>query len=382
MTIKVRQRVDVKGTTEAAHPGWQVDVAVTFPDGRRYRERRQVQAHSRTAALRWGEQRQATLLAQGPNRRPGGLIAPTLAAFWPRFMEGYARANQEKPSNLDTRERIWKKHLEPALGSLALDRIGDEEIQQLKGRLSKKSPKTVNNVLTTIGKLLKVAVEWKVIGGLPCRIRLLKTAKPVVEFYEDAELERLVEAADKVDRRALVAVLLGADAGLRLGEILGVEWPDVDLGRGLLKVRRAIYGAHVTLPKGGKPRVVPLTARLSAALQAHRHLRGERVLYQDGGQPAEREWLKWLVDVVERRAGLRRGGRLHILRHTFCSRLAAKNVPMLTIQALAGHRSLETTQRYMHLSRAAPQEGIRALECVTLASLDQLKHGKPNEDAR
>jgi site-specific recombinase XerD len=65
---------------------------------------------------------------------------------------------------------------------------------------------------------------------------------------------------------------------------------------------------------------------------------------------------------VERRAGLRRGGRVHILRHTFCSRLAARNVPMLTIKELAGHQSLETTQRYMHLSQAAPREGIRALE--------------------
>ena len=40
----------------------------------------------------------------------------------------------------------------------------------------------------------------------------------------------------------------------------------------------------------------------------------------------------------------------------------ARNVPMLTIKELAGHRSLETTQRYMHLSAAAPREGIRALE--------------------
>ncbi len=374
MTVRVRQRKD------PGREGLQVFIAVTFPDGRRHRERVKPPVSTRTAALRWGEQRQAALLAQGGPKVQGP--APTLAAFWPRFMEGYAKANQEKPSNIDTRERIWMKHLGPALGTLTLDRIGDEEIQQLKGRLSKKSPKTVNNVLTVLSKLLKVAVEWKVITAMPCRIRLLKTAKPVVEFYEDAELERLVEAADKVDRRALIAVLLGADAGLRLGEVLGVEWPDVDLARGLLKVRRAIYGAHVTLPKGGKPRVVPLTARLKAALQAHRHLRGERVLYRDDGEPADREWLKWLVNVVERRAGLRRGGRLHILRHTFCSRLAARNVPMLTIQALAGHRSLETTQRYMHLSQAAPQEGIRALEKFTQDAPGAAAPGKLNEDAR
>jgi len=360
--------------------GWQVDIAVRFPDGTRHRERVKPPATTYTAALRWGEQRQAALLAQGGPKTQGP--APTLAAFWPRFMEGYAKANQEKPSSIETRERIWKKHLEPALGGLSLDRIGDEQVQQLKGRLSEKNPKTVNNVLTNLNKLLRVAVEWRVMQAMPCRIRLLKTARPMVEFYELEELERLVEAAGKVDARALIAVLLGADAGLRLGEILGLEWPDVDLGRGLLKVQRAVYGAHVTVPKGGKPRVVPMTSRLQEALAAHRHLRGDRVLYQEDGTPAEKWWLKWMVDVVERRAGLRRGGRLHILRHTFCSRLAARNVPMLTIQALAGHQSLETTQRYMHLSQAAPQEGIRALERGTRLSPDESAQRKPSEDAR
>jgi integrase len=144
-----------------------------------------------------------------------------------------------------------------------------------------------------------------------------------------------------------------------------VEWPDADLGRGLLKVQRAVYEEHVTLPKGGKPRIIPMTSRLKAALQAHRHLRGERVLYQDDGTPANKWWLKWLLDTVERMAGLRRGGRVHILRHTFCSRLAARNVPMLTIKELAGHQSLETTQRYMRLSQSAAREGIRALETMS-----------------
>ncbi len=105
-----------------------------------------------------------------------------------------------------------------------------------------------------------------------------------------------------------------------------------------------------------------MTARLKEALVAHRHLRGDRVLYQDDGEPQGKWSVKWLLDRAERRAGLRPGGRVHILRHTFCSRLAARNVPMLSIKELAGHQSLETTQRYMHLSSAAPRDALRALE--------------------
>ena len=63
--------------------------------------------------------------------------------------------------------------------------------------------------------------------------------------------------------------------------------------------------------------------------------------------------MRWsLLRPAERLAGLPEKGRLHILRHTFCSRLAARDVPMLTIKDLAGHASIETTMRYMHRSSA------------------------------
>ena len=67
------------------------------------------------------------------------------------------------------------------------------------------------------------------------------------------------------------------------------------------------------------------------------------------------------------------------MRHTFCSRLAARNVPMLSIKELAGHQSLETTQRYMHLSAAAPREAIRALELGDILETGGAAGGKPSE---
>ncbi len=70
------------------------------------------------------------------------------------------------------------------------------------------------------------------------------------------------------------------------------------------------------------------------------------------------------------------------MRHTFCSRLAARNVPMLTIKELAGHESVETTMRYMHLSSAAPREGIRTLERGTTVAPDGSGGEKSKEDAQ
>jgi site-specific recombinase XerD len=67
------------------------------------------------------------------------------------------------------------------------------------------------------------------------------------------------------------------------------------------------------------------------------------------------------VDHAARAAKLEARG-VHVLRHTFCSHLAMRGAPVTTIQQLAGHQDLSTTQRYMHLSPFALNEGIHLLE--------------------
>lgn len=353
--------IAVRRNERSAAGGWVIDLRITLPNLAKVRERVTIKAANKTEAKVWAAKRKEQILSQGGLVAPVTKEIPTLATFWPRFIEGHAKANQQKPSQIATLERIWKKHLS-SLGPLSVESVDDEQVARLKGRLSHLKPKSVNNVLTVLNRCLRCAVEWRVVDRMPCRIRLLKAAKPLVEFYEEHDLERLVEAASKTDPRTHVAVLLGGDAGLRLGEVIALEWPNLDFIREQIKVQRSEVDGQVTLPKGGKPRIVPMTGRLKAALVAHRHLKGPRVLYDEGTGHLTKWPLKWLLDTAEKRAGLRQGGRFHILRHTFCSRLAARNVPTLTIQKLAGHESLETTQRYMHLSTAAPVAGIRALE--------------------
>jgi integrase len=114
-------------------------------------------------------------------------------------------------------------------------------------------------------------------------------------------------------------VLLGGEAGLRCGEMMALEWTDVDPDKRQLCVQRSEWKGHVTTPKGGRLRYIPLTGRLGA----------------------------------------------YISRHTFCSHLAMRGAPTRAIQELAGHRDLVTTQRYMHLSPAAIEGAIRLLESGT-----------------
>ena len=178
-------------------------------------------------------------------------------------------------------------------------------------------------------------------------------------FHDFPAYERLVEAA-KADPNAYVIVLLGGEAGLRCGEMMALEWSDVDLRQDQIRVSHSEWRGHVTEPKGGRIRYVPLTARLAAALRQHQHLRGQRVLVNRDGRSFTLEMVEDQVRLAARRAGLEDDG-VHILRHTFCSHLAMRGAPARAIQELAGHANLSTTQRYMHLSPAAVRGAIELL---------------------
>ena len=321
------------------------------------RERKRITA-SRSAAARWGQDRERHLLQHGPPKPKKEV--PTLKQFAPRFVDGHARANRQKPSGIAAKELLLRVHLVPFLGHKRLDAITNEDVQRLKTSMVAKSPKTVNNALAVLSVLLKKAVEWGVIERMPCTIRLLTVPKSTATFHDFDQFERLVESAKTVDRATELMVLLGGEAGMRCGEMIALEWRDVDLTKRQVCVQRSDWNGQVTSPKGGRLRYVPLTVRLAAALREHRHLRGPRVLCQGNGAPLTRQQVQYRVKRAARKANVRDG--VHLLRHTFCSHLAMRGAPARAIQELAGHSELGVTQRYMHLSPAALDAAIQLLD--------------------
>jgi integrase len=360
MTIRVREWKRGKKV------GFEVDIRFTYPDGTPYRRRIKAPVESKSAAKRWGEAAERELLV-----RPSPVFlveqeekrkeVPTLREFGPRTIIQHARANRQKASTVHAKERIFENHLYPALGDELLDKITDALVQDLKANLSGKAPKTVNNILTVLGKTLRLAVKWKVISTMPCTIELLRVSNLVPTFYEFAEYRRLVAAARAFDPRALVVVLLGGDAGLRASEMMGLRGEDVDVRRGQLVVERAVWRDVVDSPKSGRGRIIPMTLALAEALGKMSLVRGGPVLRRDDGRPLRHRDLKRWLGVAQRQASVRVTEGPHILRHTFCSHLAMRGAPAKAIQELAGHTNLTTTYRYMHLSPSARQGAIGLL---------------------
>lgn len=306
-------------------------------------------------AFRRGQVEASDILS-GKSQAP--IDSPTLTNFVDKYTRLHV-AVENKPSERKSKEKIFRLYLLPAFGKLTLDQITLESIRELVAKLGADglSKKTVNNVLTCLRSTLRYAHKLGALASVP-EIKTKRVSPDEIDFLTFAELEQLLSGCDE---DVLAAVLLGADAGLRSGEIRALHWEHVDFERKKLRIVLNDFEGTLGTTKGDRPRDVPMTARLGTALRAVRHLRGQLVFADQDGHLRTEKAMTYALRKACRKAKLREIG-WHTLRHTFCSHLAMLGAPARAIQDLAGHADLATTQRYLHLSPNSTRLAIDLLE--------------------
>ena len=272
--------------------------------------------------------------------RGTALIARWLAEYEPRTAH---RVAWEK------RQRFTLAKVMPELHVI----ITPTDAQRIIRKLSGLAPGTIGNVVVA----LKAAWRWAISMGLadtnPWTMRP-PSKKKTVEYLSKDEVSALLAAADadKMANRDVlsVAVRIGVFAGLRVGEIFGLRWRDVDLDRGVLTVRQNYRGAPT---KTRRERTVPLTEQLFAVLVSWR----QRALSKEYVCPTLIAG-KWVA--AGQSPSILRLYRCanipvpsapwHVLRHTFASHFVMSGGSLLTLQRLLGHSTVSVTQMYSHLS--------------------------------
>lgn len=318
------------------------------------------------------EARRAVLVTGGP---PASTKRSTFGELSKEVLVLHAAVNN-KASELASKRSIFAQHLVPYFGEMLLDEIGLREIASYKAEKLRPAdgsaglkPKTVNNHLTVLGKSLALAVEWSKLRVAP-RVGFLRVAEPVIDFFTFEEAPLLLASADPGAWRTMI--LLGLRAGLRQGEILALEWPDIDLARGVLHVRRRIWEGDIDTPKGGKGRDVPLSDELRAALrELPSRFAGHLVFPALGGRYLRKNECKWPLWRACKRAGLRRVG-WHVLRHTFASHLVMRGVSLRAVQELLGHRDIKMTMRYAHLAPDVTRSAVALLDAPAAPARKEL----------
>lgn len=294
---------------------------------------------------------------------------PTVAEFAPRFLD-HQKA-RTKPLTHKQQSATIKNHVVPSIGDLKLDEVEKEHIDRLstEWRNQPSEPKTVNTRLGTLRRMLSLAKEWKFIPEVP-DVDFLPEDDATPRWLTDAECAQLLEKAEPQWRSM---ILVGLRTGLRVGELRGMQWGDVDLTRRIVQVRRTDPGRRhmdATSPKGKRERTVPLTNEAHAALST---LRPPQVKATAFVWPAllkrqgeirlrarSEKGCFHAIDRTAKKAGLV-GVGWHTLRHTYASHLVMRGIPLRTIQSWLGHASITETEKYSHL---APDFGYAAANAL------------------
>jgi integrase len=232
-----------------------------------------------------------------------------------------------------------------------LDRLNALRVQSLYGRKLEAglSPRSVEIVHATLHKALKQAVRGLLV---PRNVAEAATpprpAKREIVPLSREQARALLEAAKGDPLRAFY--VLAVTTGMRNGELPGLQWRDVDLGAGTLRVRRSVFNGVVSPPKtAAGNRTIRLTGTAVAALREHRLITARRrmsewVFSTEKGTSISvhnvhnRPWRPLL-----KRAGLPASTRMHDLRHTCATLLLSRGVPVKVVSEMLGHGDVEIT---------------------------------------
>ena len=240
-------------------------------------------------------------------------------------------------------------------------RVQDVNVKSLNGLVAilkgrGLTPAGVNRKLAALNTMLRVAQTEGHIDSVPTIARQ-REPEGRTRVLTDAEYSKLLDGMP-LAYRGLVSWL--ADSGMRVSEALRLRWEDIvkqDLTPDGLAAKGEVVTALVRNTKGGRPRAIPLTARLRN-LVAVRH---------DGFGPFTRlsqssfnkAWKQ-----AREEAGLGDDKEVvpHILRHTCASRLLSKGASLPVIKQWLGHANIQTTMRYAHLDTRSMQAAMSLLD--------------------
>jgi integrase len=348
-----------------------IDVQIEMPDGSVTRVRKVSPVQTKRGAEQYEREVREAVLAgtrvgeeetddEDEKEEP----IPTLAAMWPDFIAFQASSANKRPNRRRTvleAERLFNAYLKPLLGDTTVDKITPRVIDRITarlqaGQLSRRPLKhnTVANILGLLRRMLNVAKRWGHLHEVP-EINSLKSKGQRIEgdrWLTEKEATSLIEACEPQWRPM---VLVAVRTGLRVGELQGLRWGDVDLDGGRLVVERSWSDQlqDVGPPKGGTAREIPLAWDAVATFRALTETREPKALVFGTDRPFRQDELRRALRRAQRAAGIDKHVHVHMLRHTWASHCIMQGIASRVVMRWGGWTSEAMLDRYAHL---APRE--------------------------
>lgn len=281
----------------------------------------------------------------------------TFEQFAWEWYDTYVISNN-KFSEARNKKIILINHLIPHFSKTPITEINNLQVEMFKSKMKEAnlSNKSINNYLGVLSKCLNTADDWYGLAKLP-KIKRLRVAPQKFDFLTHEESEVLLNHADGIWREIILVIL---KTGIRIGELLALDWSDIDWRSCKITIRRAVYNGIIDSPKNNRIRHIPMAQEVRTAL-GKRMKKWGYVYSDENGQLMNDKTARHFLQKICRRAKMRKIG-WHVLRHSFASHLVMAGAPLKAIQDLLGHSSLSVTMRYSHLTPSTLEDAVRLLE--------------------
>ncbi len=339
-----------------------------------------------------------------------GLVIDGKSLKFSEFTEIWKRDYGSKelaPSTYKRYCRMLETRLLPYFGHFYINKIKPTDIMKFYDLLEKdtqlvrkqgnngaktKKPlsgKTILEHHRLLRAMLHKAVYWQLIVANPAeRVQSPKARKPKRKSYDDEQTKILLENLEQLsieDTKYKVAIILTVFTGVRLGELMGLEWQDVDFKNGIISINRssqylADMGVFTKVPKTESSiREIAIPEFIISLLEEYKlwyeeqksiygelWMNSDRLFVQADGKPMHPSTIsKWFVKYVGQ-IGLP-VINFHGLRHTNASLLVAQNIDIAVISARLGHAQISTTlDFYVHPLLSHNRKAGYALENLLL----------------
>jgi integrase len=287
----------------------------------------------------------------------------TVKRLWREYIETKPRTH-----GFITDDQRFKNHVEPVLGDKKLEDLAPLDLDRLRIKLLKeKAPQTVKSAMALLKRISNFAKNKRLCKGIDFKITLPKVSNQKTEFLTDDQVERLLDAIEKdVNPYAGPIMLTALYTGMRKGDILRLEWRDIDFEHGFI---------HIREPKSGQDQKIPLNEAVKSVFEK---LPPTHELIFPGTHGL-RTGLYHAIGKIKKKAGLPADFRpLHGLRHHYASMLASSGkVDMYVLQKLLTHKTPTMTQRYAHLRDEALKKASNLAGELVSQALQQAREVKP-----
>lgn len=318
----------------------------------------------------------------------------SFAAFVEQWKNRYLVDKEEKTQQ--NYSHIVYKRIVPFFKNTGMEKITSFHVMDFLGKLKGDGlgPNSVVKYYRVLKSIFHWAKEWKVIKENPMDgVPKPKETDYDADVYNEEEVAQLFEALQYEKPMFRVLILLAVTAGLRRGELLGLEWKHINLDTGVIDVRQSIpmYKDHQPVIKEPKTknsiRKVSIPAFVVGELDKYYlQARKDKLQVGDKWQGGDRFFLfsnqfghpyypKTLSDMwrdfIKKNPGIKYI-RFHDLRHTSATLLINKGVHAKTISSRLGHSNIRTTMNiYGHAMQSADRGAAEAFDTLFEAKQDQ-----------